>query len=193
MYLQIAQRSPRMIAAINCVSTVVSTSTFASSNSRAKCLFNVASEIGLPSSPLTRRQTRSCDIPQDKKLDDGSVFIRRYKWWPANLSLRRLFILSLFSISHAFDPSGKCLSDQARRLLAFHIQVVIRVWEHHVDDDKGQRDRAIQDYDQAIRLNPNYAEAYYNRGTILHALGQQVRAAADFAKARQLNPKRPPP
>ncbi len=33
--LQIAQRSPRMIAAMNCVSTVVSTSTFASSNSRA--------------------------------------------------------------------------------------------------------------------------------------------------------------
>ncbi len=38
MYLQIAQRSPRMIAAMNCVKTIVSTSTFASGNSRAKCL-----------------------------------------------------------------------------------------------------------------------------------------------------------
>ncbi len=63
MYLQIAHRSPRMIAAMNCVSTIVSTSTFASSNSRAKCLFNVASQIGLPSLPMMRRQTRSCDIP----------------------------------------------------------------------------------------------------------------------------------
>src|SRR6266852_3067924 len=63
MYLQIAQRSPRLMAAMNCVSTIVSTSTFASCSSRAKRLFSVASEIGLPSLPLMRRQTRSCAIP----------------------------------------------------------------------------------------------------------------------------------
>ena len=32
----------------------------------------------------------------NKQLDDGSVFIRRDKWWPTNLSLRRLFILFFF-------------------------------------------------------------------------------------------------
>ncbi len=39
---------------------------------------------------------------RSKKLDDGSVFIRRDKWWPANLSLRRLFILlpPLFMLMH---------------------------------------------------------------------------------------------
>jgi len=31
---------------------------------------------------------------------------------------------------------------------------------------KGQNDRAIQDYDQAIRLNPNFADAFYNRGNV---------------------------
>jgi lipoprotein NlpI len=30
---------------------------------------------------------------------------------------------------------------------------------------KGQYDRAIQDYDQAIRLNPRQAEAFSSRGT----------------------------
>jgi tetratricopeptide (TPR) repeat protein len=58
---------------------------------------------------------------------------------------------------------------------------------------KGQSDRAIEDFDQAIRLNPNNAEAFYNRGVALRALGQQARAIADFAKARQLNPNAPPP
>jgi hypothetical protein len=38
---------------------------------------------------------------RNKKLDDGSVFIRRHKWWPANCSLRRLFILFAFVIFHA--------------------------------------------------------------------------------------------
>ena len=31
---------------------------------------------------------------------------------------------------------------------------------------KGQPDRALEDYDQAIRLNPTYAEPYYNRGNV---------------------------
>src|SRR6266550_2941841 len=51
---------------------------------------------------------------------------------------------------------------------------------------KRQLDRAIQDYDQAIRLNPNDAESFKDRGNVVHALGQRARAAADFAKVRQL-------
>jgi len=53
---------------------------------------------------------------------------------------------------------------------------------------KHQYDRAIQDFDQTIRLNPNFAEAFYDRGLAYRVLGQQNLAALDFAKARQLNP-----
>ncbi|HEY9611173.1 tetratricopeptide repeat protein, partial [Allocoleopsis sp.] len=28
----------------------------------------------------------------------------------------------------------------------------------------GEYQRSVEDYNQAIRLNPNYANAYYNRG-----------------------------
>jgi tetratricopeptide (TPR) repeat protein len=37
---------------------------------------------------------------------------------------------------------------------------------------KGQPDRAIEDYDQAIQLNPNYALAFYNRGVAYGDKGQ---------------------
>jgi tetratricopeptide (TPR) repeat protein len=53
---------------------------------------------------------------------------------------------------------------------------------------KGQYDRAIEDYDQAIRLNPNYAEAYNNRGLAKRAKGDFAGGDADIAKAKQLNP-----
>ena len=52
----------------------------------------------------------------------------------------------------------------------------------------GQYDRAIQDYDQAIRLNPNWAEAFNNRGRAYSDKGQHDRAIQDLDQAIRLNP-----
>ena len=49
-------------------------------------------------------------------------------------------------------------------------------------------DRAIEDYDQAIRLNPNFAEAFYNRGVAYDGKGQPDRAIEDYDQAIRLNP-----
>ncbi len=54
--------------------------------------------------------------------------------------------------------------------------------------DKGQTDRAIQDHDQAIKLNPNYAAAFYNRSVAKEEKGDKAGAEADLAAARKLNP-----
>ena len=43
--------------------------------------------------------------------------------------------------------------------------------------------RATEDYDKAIQLDPDYAEAYYNRGRTYYILGQYTKADADEAKA----------
>jgi lipoprotein NlpI len=53
---------------------------------------------------------------------------------------------------------------------------------------KGQYDRAIEDFDQAIRLNPNYAEAFNYRGANYARKFQLDRAIEDFDKAIRLNP-----
>jgi tetratricopeptide (TPR) repeat protein len=53
---------------------------------------------------------------------------------------------------------------------------------------KGQFDRAIADLDQAIRLNPNYAEAFYSRGLAKRAKGDSAGGDADIVKAKRLNP-----
>ena len=47
---------------------------------------------------------------------------------------------------------------------------------------KGQHDRAIQDYDQAIKLDPSNAIAYYNRGIAYSAKGQLDRAIQDSTR-----------
>ena len=52
--------------------------------------------------------------------------------------------------------------------------------------EEGQYDMAIQEYDEAIRLERNYGDAYYKRGLAYEALGKTIEAERDFAKAKEL-------
>lgn len=48
---------------------------------------------------------------------------------------------------------------------------------------KGEYDRALEDYDQAILLNPSFANAYNNRGVIYRLKGDYDRAIKDYDQA----------
>jgi tetratricopeptide (TPR) repeat protein len=50
-------------------------------------------------------------------------------------------------------------------------------------------DRAIDDFNQAIRLNPNVAALYVNRGATWSDIGDHDRALADYDRAIRLDPK----
>ena len=51
-----------------------------------------------------------------------------------------------------------------------------------------QYDRAIADFDQAIRLTPHYSHFYNNRGIAFTEKGQYDRAIQDFDQAIRLTP-----
>lgn len=48
---------------------------------------------------------------------------------------------------------------------------------------------AIADYSEAIRLNPNYAEAYLSRGYTRYDLGDKQGAIADYSAAIKIDPR----
>ena len=52
----------------------------------------------------------------------------------------------------------------------------------------GEHDKAIADYDQAIKLKPNYAKAYYHRGNAYRDKIEFDQAIADYTKAIELKP-----
>jgi protein O-mannosyl-transferase len=56
---------------------------------------------------------------------------------------------------------------------------------------QGQLDKAIHHYNEAIRLNPFYYQAYYNRGTAYYIIGQKQLALEDFIKTIHIIPKSP--
>jgi len=55
-------------------------------------------------------------------------------------------------------------------------------------DDLGQYNLAIEDYNEAMRLKPDYAEAYYNRGCVYAKLGQYQRTIENCNQSIRLKP-----
>jgi tetratricopeptide (TPR) repeat protein len=54
---------------------------------------------------------------------------------------------------------------------------------------QAQYDRSLAEFTQALKINPQDAEAYNNRGSIYTLQGHYAQAVADFAKALELKPR----
>lgn len=54
---------------------------------------------------------------------------------------------------------------------------------------KGEYDLAIANYNEAIRLDPKFASAFFNRGLVWLVKKELDRAIADFDEAIRLDPK----
>jgi len=55
----------------------------------------------------------------------------------------------------------------------------------------GDIQAAIKSYTEAIRLNPEFAEAFFNRATDYEQLGDLARAVADYRRYIELRPDEP--
>jgi len=53
---------------------------------------------------------------------------------------------------------------------------------------RGRYDRAIADFNQAVKIDPSFARAYINRGITLHRNSDFDRAFADVDQAIRTNP-----
>ena len=56
--------------------------------------------------------------------------------------------------------------------------------------EKGDRDRMIADFTEAIRLNPKLRQAFSARARSTLAFGEFDKAIADFNEAAKLDPQR---
>ncbi|MFH1134867.1 MAG: tetratricopeptide repeat protein [Pseudomonadota bacterium] len=54
--------------------------------------------------------------------------------------------------------------------------------------DKGDLDGAVKDFDRALRINPNYAQAHYFRGLALEKKGLLAEAFVEVRNASAIKP-----
>ena len=87
---------------------------------------------------------------------------------------------SIEAIKKDIDKSKKNAERAARRAMAS------KLFTQALSEKDYQK--AIQLYSEAIELDPNFAEAYSNRGYAKYLLGEEENALQDYDKAIELNP-----
>jgi tetratricopeptide (TPR) repeat protein len=55
--------------------------------------------------------------------------------------------------------------------------------------EQKQYGKAVADYNKALEINPNYAEAYNNRGFVYFFRGDSIKALDDLEKAQKFGYK----
>lgn len=105
--------------------------------------------------------------------------------------LKRPVDIALISVPHAEQKlADEIMTSPGTQLPPTSIE--IEAEEYLVDGFKkfkqGAYEAAIEDYDQAIRLNPDYVMAYNFRGIAYASTGELQAAIEDCSKAIELNP-----
>ncbi len=72
------------------------------------------------------------------------------------------------------------------RTLALNFNISI----HHIQAEPvlGEHSQAIEDYNKAIELHPEFYNTYYGRGLAYQNLGEHSQAIEDYGKAIELDP-----
>ena len=83
-----------------------------------------------------------------------------------------------------FDKAILLYGDSSNGYLAYYNRGLVRCFQ-------GCSDLALADYNKALQLNPNYAEAYVERGSAYDSKRRFDIALADYNKALQLKPDIP--
>jgi tetratricopeptide (TPR) repeat protein len=95
----------------------------------------------------------------------GHAHLRRHQWKCAIADLTRAIELSVDF------PSNKS---------------AIHCHRGYVFCQTGEFDKAMEDFTEAIRLNPRNAEAFYNRAISYQEIGETSKSEKDFAQAKML-------
>jgi len=92
-------------------------------------------------------------------------------------------------IEDKFPDSLAAKIERARLAVLFNnAQAATNYNRGCVEDEKGDLDGALADYNKAIEINPDYVLAYNNRGNVKKEKGDWNGALADYNKAIEIEP-----
>jgi tetratricopeptide (TPR) repeat protein len=119
-------------------------------------------------------------IAQDQKYADVKATGKEFVWAKPLIEAAEKLVALIQESPSTF--TGDLSADHAKGELdseAYFLRAV---------DRSDNSDEEIADYTEAIRLNPQFVDAYNNRGEVYFARGNYPAALADFEKADAIEP-----
>jgi tetratricopeptide (TPR) repeat protein len=116
----------------------------------------------------------------DNALADASEAIRLYPNWSQLYSERGVIWRSKGDLEHALHDQNRAveIGGDTQRAAEYNFSARGDTYRY-----LGEFDRALADYDGALKLRPGYIPAYTGRGLTFEKMGDLVRAKTEFEKA----------
>ena len=125
----------------------------------------------------TEAATESTKCPARRRAGPGGPLVRTVALTAVGIAL----VLDTPTALHAQAENGWIGKRVVQKYSKFTLQIV---WQA-----KQEYDKAIADYNEAIRLDPKFTIAYNNRGLARSDKQEYDKAIADFNEAIRLDPK----
>ena len=145
------------------------------------------------------QQAKLTNNPAEIYLKLGNLYSQKKQWKSAIASYNKAIRINpkyaeaYLNLAKALGKIGNKQKSADKMYVALHLQPSISSAEKHIELgeifwDIGNRDRAIKCYQQAIKLEPNFWDAYEILGQRLDDLGKNQEAAKCYQKMIELNP-----
>ncbi len=144
-------------------------------------------------------QIKLTNNPAEIYLELGNLYSKKTQWKSAiacyNKAIRinSKYAEAYLNLAKALAKIGNKQKSADKMYLAFHLQPSLGSAEEHIELGEifwsiGNRDRAIKCYQRAIKLEPNFWDAYEILGQRLDDLGQTKEATECYQQMIELNP-----
>lgn len=125
--------------------------------------------------------------------DVADMYIDRYKDKSIDKDrANELFLLAKVAQKEKQNDEALQLYNQSLDLnpdapLVYHARGYFKLTRLELNSDVAYN--AVKDFNRAIKLDPNFADAYFHRALAISYVGRHWRACHDYTKAKELNPK----
>lgn len=123
---------------------------------------------------LPKTLVNHCDIRT--RAGSSSLLVRRHLWMRILAPATCLVLIALCPTAHPIAQTEEAFGDSA----ADPVKLFERGQSAHA---RGELEKALEFYEQALKVRPEFPEAEYQRGNALASLGRMSEAEASFRLA----------
>lgn len=156
------------------------------SKDRAGAIREYRAALALANDPQTRLSL-AAQLAADNKKDEAVAELKKVA---ASAADNRALLATAADSLGRLGAYSDCVSafDKAIAIqAAAELYVQRGICRHELKDEAGAKD----DYDKAVKLDPNYAPAQYYLGEYFRTAGKKADAIKAFEKCKQLKPESP--